>query len=85
MSTPRKFYQVPSRWSHELYPVDEIFTRELGLAREQFYLELVDSPDDIYTLEARDGMIASNMELGVREGFERLDAILETLKAEKAA
>lgn len=28
------------------------------------------------TLEARDGMIASNMELGVREGFERLDALL---------
>ncbi|SFR84003.1 Uncharacterized conserved protein YndB, AHSA1/START domain [Agromyces sp. CF514] len=28
------------------------------------------------TLEARDGMIASNMELGVREGFERLEALL---------
>lgn len=55
LSKPRKFYQVPSRWIHELYPVDEIFTRELGLAREQFFLELVDSPEDIYTLEARDG------------------------------
>jgi len=28
------------------------------------------------TLEARDGMIASNMEMGVREGFERLEALL---------
>jgi len=28
------------------------------------------------TVEARDGMVASGMERGVREGFERLDAIL---------
>jgi hypothetical protein len=55
LSKPRKFYQVPSRWIHELYPVDEIFTRELGVAREQFSLELADAPKDIYTLEARDG------------------------------
>ena len=34
------------------------------------------------TLETRDGMLASGMEVGVREGFERLDAILERLKTE---
>ncbi len=28
------------------------------------------------TVEARDGMVASDMESGVREGYERLDAIL---------
>lgn len=32
---------------------------------------------------ARDGMLASGMEVGVVEGFERLDAILEELKAEQ--
>lgn len=28
------------------------------------------------TVEARDGMVQSNMETGVREGYERLDAVL---------
>lgn len=55
LSKPHKFYQVPSRWIHELYPVDEIFARELGLARDAFHLELVGKPKDVYTLEARDG------------------------------
>ena len=32
----------------------------------------------------RDGMIASGMDTGVREGFERLDAILEEFKARAA-
>jgi Zinc carboxypeptidase len=50
-----KFYQVPSRWLHELYPVDEIVQRELGIAKDQFSLELVDAPKDIYTVEALDG------------------------------
>ena len=31
------------------------------------------------TLEARDGMIASNMELGVVEGYERLDKVAASL------
>ena len=33
------------------------------------------------TIQDRDGMMASGMELGVREGFERLDAMLEDWKA----
>ncbi len=49
-----KFYQVPSRWLHELYPVDEIVQRELGIPKDRFSLELVDSPTDIYTVEALD-------------------------------
>ena len=49
-----KFYQVPSRWLHELYPVDDIVLRELGIAKDQFSLELVDAAKDIYTVEALD-------------------------------
>ncbi|HEY0876729.1 MAG TPA: M14 family metallopeptidase [Vicinamibacterales bacterium] len=50
-----KFYQVPSRWLKELYPVDEIFERELGLSKDAFHLELVEEAKDIYTFEALDG------------------------------
>jgi hypothetical protein len=49
-----KFYQVPSRWVHELYPVDEIIQRELGIPKDKFSMELVDSPKDIYTVDALD-------------------------------
>lgn len=49
-----KFYQVPSRWLKELYPVDEYFERELGIAKDAFHLELVDESKDIYTVEALD-------------------------------
>ncbi len=49
-----KFYQVPSRWLHELYPVDEIFARDLGVPVDRVALELVDGAKDIYTLEAAD-------------------------------
>ena len=54
LSKKYKFYQVPSRWLHELYPVDEIFARELGVSKERFSLELIDAPTDIYTIEATD-------------------------------
>jgi hypothetical protein len=47
-----KFYMVPTRWLHELYPADEIFKRDLGVSTDAFQLELVDSPADIYSLEA---------------------------------
>jgi hypothetical protein len=48
-----KFYEVPSRWLHELYPADEIFERDLGIPKANFQLELVDQAKDIYTLEAQ--------------------------------
>ena len=48
-----KFYEVPSRWLHELYPADEIFERELGVPKANFQMELVDNPKDTYTLEAQ--------------------------------
>jgi hypothetical protein len=47
-----KFYMVPTRWLHELYPSDEIFKRELGIPTDAFQLELADSPPDIYSVEA---------------------------------
>lgn len=55
LSKKYKFYQVPSRWLHELYPVDDIFQRDLGIAKEQFSLELVKQPKDTYTVDAADG------------------------------
>ncbi len=55
LSKKYKFYTVPSRWLHELYPADEIFLRDLGIAKDAFHLELVDDAKDIYSLEALDG------------------------------
>jgi uncharacterized membrane protein YgcG len=55
LSKKYKFYEVPSRWVQELYPVDEIFARELGMSVDGLRLELVDKPKDTYTLEALDG------------------------------
>ena len=56
LSKKYKFYMVPSRWVHELYPVDEIFQRELGIAKEAFGVELVDDPKDTYSVEATDAV-----------------------------
>jgi len=54
LSKKYKFYMVPSRWVHELYPVDEIFQRELGIPKDAFSVELVDGAKEIYSLEASD-------------------------------
>jgi murein tripeptide amidase MpaA len=50
-----RFYEVPSRWLHELYPADECFERQLGIAKTAFGMELVDDAKDIYALEALNG------------------------------
>ncbi|HSL21987.1 MAG TPA: M14 family metallopeptidase [Vicinamibacterales bacterium] len=50
-----KFYQVPSRWLHELYPVDEVMQKELGIPADAVSLELVDRAKEIYSVEALDG------------------------------
>ncbi len=47
-----RFYEVPTRWIHELYPADEFFERQLGIPKAVFGMELVDDPKDIYALEA---------------------------------
>jgi hypothetical protein len=54
LSKKYKFYMVPSRWVHELYPVDEVFQRDLGIPKDAFAIELVSDPKDTYTLEATD-------------------------------
>jgi hypothetical protein len=48
-----RFYEVPSRWLHELYPADEIFERDLGVPKAAFQMELVENAKDIYSLEAQ--------------------------------
>ena len=46
LSKKYKFYMVPSRWVHELYPVDEIFQRDLGICQgSRSSLELVEQPE----------------------------------------
>ncbi|MEO5897061.1 MAG: M14 family metallopeptidase [Vicinamibacterales bacterium] len=91
-----KFYQVPSRWLHELYPVDEIVERELGVPKQRFQLELVDSPSDIYTMEALDAAgrvierAAFSPKFAEREyldkfpGWSRVDVTTGWLRAEVA-
>ncbi|MSO49778.1 MAG: hypothetical protein EXQ49_07720 [Acidobacteria bacterium] len=48
-----RFYTLPTRWLHELYPIDEVFKRDLGLPTSAFTMELVDAPADVYHVEAR--------------------------------
>jgi hypothetical protein len=55
LSKKFKFYSVPTRWMHELYPVDEIFQRDLGIPVSAFRMELAEDAKDIYSLEALDG------------------------------
>jgi len=54
LSKKYKFYMVPSRWVHELYPVDEMFLRDLGIPKDAFSVELVNDPKEIYSVEATD-------------------------------
>jgi hypothetical protein len=54
LSKKYKFYTVPTRWLHELYPVDEILQRDLGISTSAFTMELVDGPKDVYALDALD-------------------------------
>jgi zinc carboxypeptidase/S-layer family protein len=54
LSKKYKFYEVPSRWVHELYLADEVFQRDLGIPAANFSVELVDRPNDTYALEALD-------------------------------
>ena len=65
LSKKYKFYMVPSRWVHELYPVDEMFQRELGIAKDTFTVEMVSDPKDIYTLEATDACGQGRVPRGV--------------------
>jgi hypothetical protein len=54
LSKKFKFYSVPTRWLQELYPVDEIFQRDLGIPVGAFRMELADDAKETYALEALD-------------------------------
>ncbi|MFB0518438.1 MAG: M14 family zinc carboxypeptidase [Acidobacteriota bacterium] len=43
-----KYYQEPTRWLQELYPIDEVFAQELGLRPEDTVFELKDTQQPIY-------------------------------------
>ncbi len=49
-----RFHSVPTRWLHELYPIDEVLRRDVGLPLAGFTMELADDPADTYTVVARD-------------------------------
>jgi hypothetical protein len=55
LTKKQKFYSVPTRWLHELYPVDEIFQRDGGIPSGAFKMELDDAAKEIYSFEALDG------------------------------
>jgi len=43
-----KYYQEPTRWLQELYPIDEVFSQELGLRPEDIVFELKGHEEPIY-------------------------------------
>lgn len=53
-----KFYQVPTRWLHELYPIDELIAKQLAIPASAYSMELVDAPAggkiETYDVEAKD-------------------------------
>jgi hypothetical protein len=55
LSEKYKFHTEPTRWLHELFPIDEVIQRELGIPKEAVELSLVDHPKATYEIEAMDG------------------------------
>lgn len=49
-----RFYQVPTRWLHELYPIDELMARDLALPVGAYSMELVQKPASTYEVDAKD-------------------------------
>ncbi|MGQ9619014.1 MAG: hypothetical protein ACUVUG_08670, partial [Candidatus Aminicenantia bacterium] len=57
--TPAKFQEEPTRWLSELYPVDEIISRELEIPLDSITFEKVESEDPLYKVKVaeEDGKI----------------------------
>ena len=51
----KRTYAEPGRWLQELYPVDEILSRELALPLDRISFEIADSGSATYQVEALDG------------------------------
>jgi len=56
----------------DVVAIESLTFEDLGDGRTRLHIH-----STYPTLEARDGMVASGMESGLREGYERLDAILD--------
>ncbi|MBN2206780.1 MAG: hypothetical protein JW742_05200 [Candidatus Aminicenantes bacterium] len=54
-SRPKRFYADPARWLQELYPADEILSRELGLPVERVEFEMKPPGGPAYRATAFDG------------------------------
>ena len=54
-SRSKRIYSEPSRWLQELYPVDEIVSRELGLPLERIEFEMKPAGTPVYDALALDG------------------------------
>ncbi len=51
---PKRFYTESARWLQELYPVDEIIVRDLGLPLDAIQFEMTESAVPTYELTAMD-------------------------------
>ena len=49
-----RFYQVPTRWLHELYPIDELLAKDVGVPVSAYSMELVSKPAATYEIDAKD-------------------------------
>jgi hypothetical protein len=54
LSKKYKFHTEPTRWLHELFPIDEVIQHDLGIPKTSVELSLVDHPKATYEFEAVD-------------------------------
>lgn len=70
--------RIVQTWTYEGFPdavsLETVYFEDLGDGRT-----LVRSFSLVESFEARDGMLSSGMEVGIFEGYEKLDAILAEL------
>ena len=51
---PKRFYADPYRWLQELYPIDDIITRETGIPLDKIIFEIKDEKEPTYVITAYD-------------------------------
>ncbi len=54
MDDPEKFFDIPTRWLQELFPVDELIAAETGVALDDITFSRDDQTGHIYRLAAED-------------------------------
>jgi len=65
LKTPKRFYSEPFRWLQELYPVDEVISKETGIPLERIEFELSKDNEPVYEVLAYD----EKDEIVLRETF----------------